>query len=258
MVRAKKERSETVLLILTTYGGMPHEAYRMAKALLLYDDRQVLIAGRCKSAGTLVALVGNELIFGPWGELGPLDTQIRRPDEIDSYHSGLDALETLSILRDNGYDIFELYLLRLIDDLGMSTKQAAEISASLTSGILQPISSQVDPNRVSESSRAIQVARVYGEKLESHNLKSNALGRLIEDYPSHSFVIDRDEAAELFESVRGTSEHEQGLVDFLEDEFGIIRYPRSGQVVLDVSQTLLELDAVDILHSLDSDGPQLA
>jgi ClpP class serine protease len=40
------------------------------------------VSGYCKSAGTLIALGANELAFGEHGELGPLDVQIAKRDEV--------------------------------------------------------------------------------------------------------------------------------------------------------------------------------
>ena len=48
----------------------------------------------------------------------------------------------------------------------------------------------------------MRVAMEYGNRLNRGNLKEGALARLISGYPSHGFIIDRDEAATLFERVR--------------------------------------------------------
>jgi hypothetical protein len=47
------------------------------------------------------------------------------------------------------------------------------------------------------------------------NLKPDALSRLVAQYPSHSFVIDRDEAQSLFQTVRAPSEFEEALGEHL-------------------------------------------
>ncbi len=59
---------------------------------------RLLIDGPCKSAGAMIALGVDEIAFGPRGELGPLDTQLTKQDEILFMSSGLDILQALSVV----------------------------------------------------------------------------------------------------------------------------------------------------------------
>lgn len=52
------------------------------------------------------------------------------------------------------------------------------------------------------------IALDYGKRLKSLNVKEKSLERLIGGYPSHGFVIDRSECAELFVNVREPNSHE--------------------------------------------------
>src|SRR5688500_5732755 len=77
----RESRKPNASLFLTTNGGDPHAAFRMAKALQrFYRKTRLLIVGPCKSAGTLMALGAHEVAFAPTGELGPLDVQLNKPD----------------------------------------------------------------------------------------------------------------------------------------------------------------------------------
>jgi hypothetical protein len=58
---------------------------------------------------------------------------------------------------------------------------------------------QLDPMRLGEVERMMGITAAYGERLSKHNLKSGALAKLLSTYPSHSFVIDRCEAEDLFD-----------------------------------------------------------
>ena len=78
------------------------------------------------------------------------------------------------------------------------------------------IYSQVDPIRLGSVVRANNIAMHYGERLGSKNLKSEALGSLVLGYPSHDFVIDREQAAELFHCVREPTSGEEALVELVE------------------------------------------
>lgn len=222
-----------VSVFLTTSGGDPDGAYRMIRRLQGYDDIRILVAGKCKSAGTLIAVGANSLAYGPWGELGPLDTQMTKPDEILSASSGLDVLQALTIITEHGFDSFRQYLIEFVAN-GISTKVAAEIAAGLASRLFEPIAAQVDPMRLAEAERAIKIATQYGQRLGERNLKPNALRSLVHDYPTHGFVIDKKEAALLFEVVEDLSQPEGIIAKYLEDSRRIVRYPSQRAVALDL------------------------
>lgn len=94
---------------------------------------------------------------------------------------------------------------------------AAEMASKLTSNMFNPIYAQIDPVKLGETSRANAIGFEYGQRLNvtANNLKKDALVRLITSYPSHSFVIDRKEAADLFQRVRAPNEMETTLLDYL-------------------------------------------
>lgn len=194
------------ILMLSTVGGDPHAGYRIARALGHHyeDGFSVMIPGLCKSAGTLICLGAKELVMGDRSELGPLDVQIRKKDELFELGSGLDTIQALSYMQAQAMNAFRTYLIELKTDAGLSTKMAAEISSKLATGLFSPVYNQVDPVRLGELQRSIEVAYAYGRRLsrKSGNLKANALNRLVSQYPSHGFVIDRSEARELFNNVR--------------------------------------------------------
>ena len=81
-VHSRRTRGKCIL-VLTTFGGDPAAAYLMARFLrdVHPDGFTVFIPGRCKSAGTLLALGAREIVMGDRGELGPLDIQVSEKDE---------------------------------------------------------------------------------------------------------------------------------------------------------------------------------
>jgi hypothetical protein len=223
-----------VCLFITTYGGDPNAAYRVGRALKAnYRDGKILavLGGYCKSAGTLLTLCAEELAFGCFGELGPLDTQIDKPNEILGAESGLDLIQTLEQITESSFESFEQQMINIIrhSSGAITTKVAAEIASSLTVGIFSPISAQVDPLRLGVAKRAIRIGLAYGNRLRSEkNVKPGTVEKLVNDYPAHGFVIDQKEASELFKNVRGFDEGEAkifGIIDYvlrIPDENGII------------------------------------
>ncbi len=206
-VLTREDRREHASLLLCTYGGNADAAYRIARFLQrLYAKLTLLITGPCKSAGTLIAAGFDELAFSFRGEIGPLDIQLAKPDEIagTAYSSGLDALRAYDDLSVKYYESFEYYLLRTIGSSQgfITTKTAAEFACALGAGLIGPIAGQIDPYRLSEVGRAMNVAREYATRLDRGNQRMFAVARLVESYPSHGFVIDEQEAKDLFFNVR--------------------------------------------------------
>jgi len=213
-------RRENILLILCTRGGDPDAAYRMVRWLQgLYKKVTVFVCGRCKSAGTLLALGAHEIVMTDEAEIGPLDIQLGKKDELFEMDSGLTVLNALAQLEDKAFDLFESAFLRLkLKSEGRITlRMATQIAGELATGMMTPILSQIDPLHVGEVSRAMEIGRQYGLRLSkySKNLRPHALDRLVDEYPSHGFVIDREEAKELFFKVRGPTEKELELAQLL-------------------------------------------
>ena len=152
----KRDRKENVSLFLTTYGGNPHSAYRLASVLkAVYRQFRLVVWGSCKSAGTLVAVGADELAFGLSGELGPLDVQLAKPDELIPQSSGLDTLQAVASLRGAAFDAFQDYMGSIISDSrgAISTKTACEVAVQLVDSIFGPIAAQIDPHRLGEVDR---------------------------------------------------------------------------------------------------------
>jgi hypothetical protein len=201
-------RRPNVLLILITHGGSPDSAYRFARYLQdQYRRFTIFIPSVCKSAGTLVAIGAHEVIIGPFGEIGPLDVQFYKTDELDVISSGLVAEAAIKSLEKTAIEMFERYFLRLHSGSGglMTLKTATNIAADIVAKLLNPVYSQIDPFRIGENDLLMRVAKDYGERLakRSGNLKTRqTLKMLVEHYPSHDFVIDCDEVQTIFKNVR--------------------------------------------------------
>lgn len=213
--RERKLR-KNITLFLSTIGGDPNAAYRIAKCFQkayktrkksLYDTNEsnfkIVIDGMCKSAGTLLCLGADELIMSGNAELGPIDVQLLKQDEVGERTSGLTPIQAVKFLESETEMMFKrnFYSLRFAEDVNFSTKMAAQIATDLTTGLLSPIFNQIDPIRLAEVDRSLRIAKEYGERLNNFNLKEGRLDLLISGYPSHSFVIDREETKELFHKV---------------------------------------------------------
>ena len=197
---------KNVLLMLVTMGGDPDAAYRIARCLQTQYERFFLyVSGFCKSAGTLVSLGANELIMSDHGELGPLDVQLLKKDEIWETQSGLTVMDTLSAYKLQAFEAFEEFFLYTKVKFGsaITLRTASQIATEMTAGLFTPIYRQIDPLYVGEAYMANLIASRYGVRLlsEGRNIEASKLNSMLTAYPTHGYVIDRKEASELFRTV---------------------------------------------------------
>lgn len=213
-------RHKNVFLMLATLGGDAHAAYVIARDLQRrYDKVIICIAGDAYSAGTLIVLCAHELVFTDRGRLGPLDAQILKKDELSERLSGLTVGMALEELRQKTSEAISFIALDLKSNFGqqLSFKTALDVAASTTAQMFGEIYKQIDPNRLGEDARSLQIAQHYGQRLGrvSKNLKPDAVDRLLTDYPSHECIIDRTEAEELFVNLRSPGIEELDLLRLL-------------------------------------------
>lgn len=216
---AYQNKKEKCTLFLTTNGGDPDAAFRIARAFKHYYPEpgcfRIVICGLCKSAGTLIAIGADELSIGDMGELGPLDVQVSKSNEFVERVSGLEIQESLDSIHKHAHNIFKECLVDIKIGTRISMKMAGELASSLATGMIAPLYAQIDPDRIGELKRAMKIAAQYGEQLneKTQNLKENegALEKIIAGYPSHSFVIDRKEATKLFKRINILSSAEKTI-----------------------------------------------
>ena len=227
-----RRRRPNLLLMLSTYGGDAHAAYRIARCLQQrYKQFTVYIHGYCKSAGTLLAIGAHKLVMSDYAELGPLDVQLRKTDEVGERSSGLTPIQALSTLREKSMQHFRENFLELRFDMELPTKVALQMASRLAVGMFSKVYGQIDPIRLGEIDRAARIAVDYGQRLNafSTNLEEDALAKLVAEYPSHQFVIDRAEAHTLFHQVREPTKEEEALALHI---VGTMRRPISTRVPL--------------------------
>lgn len=238
-------KQENCLLILTTPGGDPNAGYRIARCFQKkYKSIRLVVASFCKSAGTLMAIAANEIAIGPLGELGPLDIQVLKKDEFGDFSSGLDIIEAMEAIAEHTQKFFARQLVDLRLGTRISTRLAGELAAKITSSVATPLYSQIDPQRVAEMQRAMSIALKYGQILgtKSRSLKSDALEKLVRDYPTHSFVIDEEEAKLLFNNIEVLTEEEELLIESL---WNFVRVPKKEEdsrprVIVDSYESIIE------------------
>lgn len=235
----KNQQSDNLVYIIVTYGGQGNVAYRVARFLqtIYTGDLVAFVPSLCKSAGTLIVTAADRLVMSPVGEIGPLDVQQIKRDEIWGRRSGLTTRSALNDLKTHAFELFEQFMMEIIRHSrgAISFRLAAQIAEKVAGDLMAPIYQQINPEALGQDFRDLNIATDYGQRLSKHsrNLKPGGLRRLVYDYPSHDFVIDLEEATEIFERVELPT---PALINLINGRFRDVMMPRSGAGLVEMLQ----------------------
>src|SRR5579885_1346625 len=163
MVEARQRR-QNLFLMLFTEGGDADAAYKLSRLAQNWYTRFVcFLPGYCKSAGTIVVMGAHELVINDDGEMGPVDIQMAKKDELAEYQSGLTVLTALTALHEKAYLAWEKFFFSLEAQFEgqITLKTAAHIASQLTTGLFSPVYSQIDPMQLGETVRAMSIGTEY-------------------------------------------------------------------------------------------------
>ena len=240
-------------LWLESPGGDANAAYKLALILRHVAGRvRVVIPDYAKSAATLLALVGDEIYLAPGAELGPLDAQM--PEE-GSYSGSISALniaraadevarEAVSLAVEGGADLLVI--------TGLSRAQTLDALLRFSASFSEPLVRQLDPKLVHHAKQMLRVTARYAErllKLTGHANAEQIAMRLVENFPTHGFVIAYDEARELGLPVRAMAEY-----DLLSSARAFHRIAEDGQAMIEFGRLDEFLSASDNAEERDEGG----
>lgn len=207
-VDAKKDL--TAFLILVTNGGSANSAYRIARFYQRnFPKLTILTPSYCKSAGTLLCFGAHNLVMSEFSEFGPIDVQVFKIDEVFETRSGLLHRSALESLAEVAFTLYEQFLIQIKMRSGglISFPTASNVAASIVTGVLSPIYSQIDPTVLGEDHRNLSIGVEYGKRLiqYSGNTEEVIVKYFLTGFPSHDFVIDAEEVARYFKNVEMAS-----------------------------------------------------
>ncbi|QMT59714.1 ATP-dependent Clp protease proteolytic subunit [Legionella sp. PC997] len=170
--------SKDILLIINSNGGQIEPAYFISKICKEKSKSKfvVSIPSRAKSAATLIALGADEIHMGSLSELGPIDPQFK----------GLPALSLSSALE-------------CICDLCKKFPETSNMFAEYLAKTLT-LEQLGYFERISGSAEHYAIRLLENKTKLLANKPDEISHRLVYEYKDHSFVIDKDEAKEIFGS----------------------------------------------------------
>lgn len=214
----KPTPEETINVILDSTGGPLDSAFRTALFLSRYaENLNIYVPRKAKSASTLIAVAANSIFMSPFGELGPLDTQIRDPRNPTDYISALDCYQSVDYVREFGFSTLSQALKQLaaVTQGKLLLTDSLDAAAKFAIGSITPMLSQTRSLDFGAWGRSLKMGERYAQILISRAAEMDQgraeriASRLVYGYTHHFFPIDIVEASEI-----GLSPHEMS-----EDEY---------------------------------------
>ena len=119
-------------------------------------------------------------------------------------------------------EMYDVLVTRITKENGLRPFEAGSKAAELIGGLYAPLVGQLDPARLADCARGLAVGQAYAERVLKryrpalYAERGEALLRtLIQAYPAHGFVLDREELTDLGLPNRSPDETEARLLDQL-------------------------------------------
>ncbi len=193
-------------VILDSSGGDVEAAHQLVTYLRSRCGKlRVFVPDWAKSAATYFCLGADEIWMGRTAELGPLDAQIPDPRHPDEYISALEEFKAMDYLRQYAFEMLDAFVILLTRRTRMRVRDLLQEARPFVTDLMAPLYGQVDPLYFGSAHRALDMAVEYGSRLMRRYAYSDwtdeSIQRLLDaltwTYPSHSFVIDYEEAERL-------------------------------------------------------------
>jgi hypothetical protein len=202
----KPPPEETINVILDSTGGPLDSAFRTILYLSRYAEYlNVYVPRKAKSASTLIAVGASTIFMSPFGELGPLDTQIRDPRNPTDYISALDCYQSVDYVREFGFSTLSQALKQLaaVTQGKLLLTDSLDAAAKFAIGSITPMLSQTRSLDFGAWGRSLKMGERYAQILISRGgvveqAKSERIAsRLVYGYTHHLFPIDITEASDI-------------------------------------------------------------
>jgi len=114
--------------------------------------------------------------------------------------SPLDEFKSAEFLRDYAVELLDFFTLMILRKSGMSVKEAIHESVPFTTGLMRPLYEQINVLDIGEHKRSLAIGEDYANRLlalTKNPRQKQIVEALVSKYPSHSFVIDVEEASSM-------------------------------------------------------------
>jgi hypothetical protein len=184
--------------LIESSGGDAHFAYKIVR---LFQRRSsaltAVVLNYAKSAATLMILGASNLVMAKDAELGPLDVQMFE-SEREEIGSALNAVQSLERINAFSMSAIDQLMPLLMKRTGKKLDTILPLVLSYMSNFVRPVLEKIDTVDLTKKSRELKVAEEYATRLMTphydRDLAKTTARALLESFPTHGFVIDREEA----------------------------------------------------------------
>lgn len=189
-------------IILHSLGGNADDAYRLIRAFRTrYDVVNIIVPFWAKSAATIFAFGGTRILLHEFGELGPLDAQIKKDDDdglATGYASALNVQSSLEQIESRAR-VGVIEMMKTVGgdpDIRISRKQLFDMLLSHSSHFYEPLLQKTDTMEIGSMARYLQIGAMYAERIlkqystiDEDKLRG-LLDFLVYGAPDHGYVVD--------------------------------------------------------------------
>ena len=237
-------------LVIQSSGGDIHAAYRimafLRRRMTGKGELVTCVPRKAQSSATLLCLGGDRIMLDELAALGPLDAQIMvgvtdagTPD----YTSALHLLKGLTRLRDFSLETLSLAAAMVYDKRVRRNDDIVRYGIEFSRGITAPLFERIESHKIGYWDQMLRTGEVYGQRLlergmliqdardiERSDHIRRVIHKLVNDYPSHEYVIDCEELVDnlhlragLFEGAERSAARE--VSKCISDTLVMVVYP---------------------------------
>lgn len=175
-------------LLVNSPGGAMDSSYKIARAIrMCLDEVITFVPHIAASGGTLLTLIGNQIVMGPMSHITPLDVQIPY----------------------KGASISAATFMRFF---ARASQWFEKVTPDEVPYPMRALADKLDPFLMEEWSGLMETAIDYvGEILDLAGYKENTqiAEHLVTAFPTHSYVITPEKAKEIGLNVKDSSEFQR-------------------------------------------------
>ena len=200
---------DKISLVLYTAGGSVSVAWNLVNLIRMFcDDFEVIVPGKCMSAGTLITLGAHRTVMTKQATLGPIDPSIRHPLGPSIPGASEEARANVSVEEVNGY---------------LDAFRSHKASSALRGQALLDLSNKVHPLVLGQIFRSRQQIRDLAQRLLHEHVRKSKMSDIINflcsESGSHDYTINRREAAELGLNIEKCSDSLYAILKCLHADF---------------------------------------
>ncbi len=194
-------------VILHSRGGSLDSAYKIVLYLRNFaKEVRVYVPCRAKSAATLIAIGADQVVMSPFGELGPLDTQITDPRNPATRVSALDCYRSVDYVREFGNQTIPKALKVMLRETQalIPLAQLLDSATAFAMGSVKPMLEQVKGLDFGAWGRTLKIGETYAKEVrvrlrhpDSEDGAERIAEKLVYGYSHHLYPIDIAEAKSL-------------------------------------------------------------